>query len=270
MSISVQELFDVSTPLVGMVHLPPLPGAPQDGPARSEIRARAVSDACTLAKSGVDGVLIENFGDAPFYPDDVPTHVVAEMSALVEDVSSVIEVPFGVNVLRNDGEAALGVAAACGGSFVRVNVHTGVQWTDQGLIEGRAHETLRLRERLDADVAIFADVGVKHATAPGDRDIETVAGETIDRGRADALVVSGSATGTPVDDATLNSVLDARDDATRTVPVFIGSGMTHENASTLLAKADGAIVGTALKEDAKTTNPVDSARVSELVSARPP
>lgn len=250
-----------------MVHLPPLPGAPRKGPSREDVRARAREDARTLVENGLDGVLVENFGDAPFYPDDVPPHVVAELTATAGAVSDAIDAPFGVNVLRNDATAALATAAATGGSFVRVNVHTGHQWTDQGVIEGRAHETLRLREQLDADVGILADVAVKHATAPGDRDIGVMATETIERGLADALVVSGPATNESVDHTHLQRVLDARDDASRDVPVLVGSGVTPANAAELLADADGAIVGTALKRDGETTNRVDPERVTALVSA---
>jgi membrane complex biogenesis BtpA family protein len=250
-----------------MVHLPPLPGAPRESPSREAIRARARDDARALVENGIDGVLLENFGDAPFYPDDVPSHVVAELTATATEVSDAIDEPFGVNVLRNDATAALATAAATGGSFVRVNVHTGVQWTDQGTIEGRAHETLRLREQLDAEVGILADVAVKHATAPGDRAIGPVATETIERGLADALLASGPATGEAVDHTHLQRVLDARDDANRDVPVLVGSGVTPENAPELLEEADGAIVGTALKRDGETTKRVDPERVAALVSA---
>jgi membrane complex biogenesis BtpA family protein len=261
------EFFDVSTPLVGMVHLPPLPGAPGYAGSRDELRARALADARTLAANGVDGILVENFGDAPFYPDNVPKHVVSEMTAVARELALAVDVPLGVNVLRNDAEAALSVAAGAGGSFVRVNVHTGTQATDQGLLSGRAHETLRLRERLDADVAVLADIDVKHASPLGRRERDAVARETIDRGLADGLIVSGPETGAPADDEALSTVLDARDEATRDVPVFVGSGVTPANAPALLDRADGAIVGTSLKMDEQTTHRVDSDRVTELVEA---
>lgn len=262
-----RELFEAATPLVGMVHLPPLPGAPGYEGSRDAVRAAALADAHALADNGVDGVLVENFGDAPFYPDSVPAHAVAEMTATARELALAVDVPLGVNVLRNDAEAALSVAAAAGGSFVRVNVHTGTQVTDQGVLEGRAHETLRLRERIDADVAVFADVDVKHATPLEGRDRHTVVEETVDRGLADALVVSGPATGEPADDEELLVVLEARDSATRDVPVFVGSGVTPGNAPDLLDLADGAIVGTALKRGGVTTNRVDPDRVRSIVDA---
>ena len=259
------DRFGTDTPLVGMVHLPALPGAPGFDGDRAAVRERAREDATRLADAGFDGVLVENYGDRPYHPESVPRHVLAELTATVAAVRAAVDCPVGVNVLRNDATGALSVAAAAGGAFVRVNVHTGVRATDQGLLSGGAHETLRLRERLDAEVAVLADVAVKHSTGLGDRDIAALAGETIERGRADGLVVSGPATGAAADGEQLAAVCRARDDATRAVPVFVGSGLTVDNAADLLARADGGIVGTAVKRDGKTTNPVDPERARALV-----
>lgn len=265
--MDLEETFETTTPLVGMVHLPPLPGAPQYEGDRKKLRGTALTDALALTEAGFDGLLVENYGDVPFYPDEVPAHVVAEMTAAVRELGIGIDCPFGVNVLRNDATAALSVAAATGGSFVRVNVHTGVRDTDQGRIAGRAHETLRLRERLDTDVAILADVAVKHSTAADDRPLDVLARETIDRGLADGLVVSGRETGVPPDPERIDAVLDGRDDATRDVPVLLGSGVTAETAPDLLELADGAIVGTALKYEQETGNQVDPDRASAFLDA---
>lgn len=253
--------------LVGMVHLPALPGAPEYGGSRDSIRDAALGDARSLAESGFDAVLVENFGDAPFYPESVPKHTVAEMTALARDISAAVDLPVGINVLRNDAEAALSVAAATGGSFVRVNVHTGVRATDQGWLEGRAHETMRLRDRLDSDVAVFADIDVKHSASPVDRDIGALARETIQRGLADGLIVSGPETGAAADAAALDQVVAARDDCAPEVPVLVGSGVDSDNAASLLDVADGAIVGTATKRSGETTNPVDPDRASAVVTA---
>jgi len=267
LGLNLRERFGSESPIVGMVHLPPLPGAPGFEGSREAVRERALSDARALREGGVDALLVENFGDAPFYPEEVPVHVVAEMTAVARDLARDVDRPWGVNVLRNDARAALSVAAAAGGSFLRVNVHTGARVTDQGLLEGRAHETLRLRERLDADVAILADVAVKHSAPTADREISAVTEELIGRGLADGLVVSGPATGKPTDADHLNAVLDARDDAAPDLPVFVGSGVTAGNVAALLDRADGAIVGTALKRDGETTGPVDPDRVADLVAA---
>ncbi|WP_440765388.1 BtpA/SgcQ family protein [Natronorubrum sp. DTA7] len=265
------DRFDSAHPVVGMVHLPPLPGAPAFDGDRAAIRNRALEDARRLEAGGVDGIIVENFGDAPFYPEDVPKHVVAEMTALATNLPSAVDVPVGINVLRNDADAALSIAAAADAEFVRINVHVGAAATDQGVLEGQAHETLRLRERIDADVAILADVHVKHATPVGETAIEQAALETAERGRADGVVVSGTGTGseTPLEDVErVSSALreTATDDAT---PVFVGSGVTSETVGeTLEAGADGVIVGTATKEGGETTNPVSLERVETVVAAR--
>lgn len=265
--MDLAEMFDSTTPLIGMVHLPPLPGAPRFEGDRKQLRSEALTDALALVEAGFDALLVENHGDEPYYPDDVPNHVVSELTATVQELGIAIDHPFGVNVLRNDARAAVAVAAATGGSFVRVNVHTGARATDQGHIEGRAHETLRLRDCLDADVAILADVAVKHSAGLDGRPLDVVARETIDRGLADGLVVSGEETGRPPAEDRLQTVIDGRDEATREAPVFIGSGLTAEYAGELLKLADGAIVGTALKQDGETANRVDPERAAAFVEA---
>ncbi|WP_049925082.1 BtpA/SgcQ family protein [Halopiger goleimassiliensis] len=272
-STDLLERLGTARPVVGMVHLPPLPGAPAFDGDRELLRRRAREDARRLEAGGVDAIVIENFGDAPFYPDEVPPHVVAEMTAIASELRDAVDVPLGVNVLRNDAEAALSIAAAVDAAFVRVNVHVGAATTDQGLLEGRAHETLRLRERIAADVAILADVHVKHATPVGDTGLERAAMETVERGRADGVIVSGPGTGTETALADVERVADALSsgddgDGAADVPVFVGSGVTASSvAEVFAAGADGVIVGTALKEGGETTNPVSREHVERVVSA---
>jgi len=259
--------FDTDRPIVGMVHLEALPGAPDFDGDRAAIRAAMLRDARRLEAGGVDGLLIENFGDAPFYADDVPKHVVASMTALVRDLSRDTELPIGVNVLRNDAAAALSVAAAAGASFVRVNVHTSARLTDQGVVTGNAPETVRLRDRLDADVAILADVDVKHAVALAERPLSEELSELVERGHADGIVASGAGTGQRTDRNHLERVVACRDELDSEVPVFVGSGVTSDTVADTLALADGVIVGTALKDAGETTAPVDVERVRTLVDA---
>jgi len=256
--------FETGTPVIGVVHLPALPGAPESDDDRTAIRQRALADATALADGGVDGVIVENFGDAPFYSDEVPPHVVAEMTALTGAIGDAVDVPIGVNVLRNDATAALSVAAATGADFVRVNVHVGAAVTDQGVIEGRAHETVRLRDRIDADVAICADVGVKHAAPLADRDLAADASDALERGLADAVIVSGERTG---DRTALDDVRRVQEPIGNAAPVLVGSGVTADTAPDVLDVADGAIVGTAFKANGVTTNSVEERRVRELVDA---
>lgn len=267
--MDVESRFGTASPVVGMVHLPPLPGAPGFDGDRGAIRERAVADARALEAGGVDAVLVENFGDAPFHPEDVPKHTVADVSVLARRVVEAVDVPVGVNVLRNDADAALSAAAAAGGSFVRVNVHVGASVTDQGVLEGRAFETMRARDRLAADVAVLADVDVKHATPLGGRPLAERIADVVERGLADGVVVSGTGTGRPADDDVVAAVRETLADVAPSTPLFVGSGVTSASIAETLSVADGAIVGTALKHGGETTNPVDVERVRELVANAP-
>jgi len=187
------------------------------------------------------------------------------MTRVASDVADATGLPIGINVLRNDGEAALSVAAAVGAEFLRINVHTGARVTDQGVLEGTAHETLRLRDRLDADVAVVADVDVKHSAALSDgQSIESALKDTVERGLADAVIVSGPGTGAPLEGGSLAAALGARAEGPD-VPILVGSGVDAGSVGRLLGRADGVIVGTALKRGGETAAPVEAARVAELV-----
>lgn len=249
--------------LIGMVHLKALPGSPGFAGSLGAIIESAVLDAATLAEAGFDGLLMENFGDAPFYADNVPDITVSTMTAVAREVTNAVELPLGVNVLRNDALGALAVAAAVDASFIRVNILSGSMFTDQGLIEGRAAEVARTKQAWCPDVTVLADVMVKHATPPAHLTIEAAALDTIERGGADGIIVSGAATGAAVDINDLSAARTVIGDA----PLIVGSGAGHDNIHTLLSVADSAICGTATKVDGVTTNQVDPARAAALVTA---
>jgi len=252
--------------LIGVIHLLALPGDPgHRGGGFAAAYARARADAEALVEGGVDGLIVENFGSAPFVKGTGHERIPAQQAAALAHVGHACKqlgVPVGVNCLRNDGISALGIAAACGLDFVRINVHTGAYVTDQGLIEGEAHATLRYRMQLDAThVEIWADVLVKHAAPLAPIEPETATRDCVERGMADADVVSGEATGRPVDLALLERVRSAS--AGR--PVIIGSGLSPANAATLLPLAEAAIVGTWVKREGKVHEAVDRDRVRALV-----
>lgn len=252
-------MFRTAKPLIGMVHLLPLPGSVRCAGDFDAVLQRALDDARALVEGGADGVIVENFGDVPFHKYVEP-HTVAAMAIVVKEVIRAVNVPVGVNVLRNDAKAAMAIAATAGAQFIRVNVHTGAMVTDQGIIEGRAAETLRYRKSLGADVKVFADVFVKHAAPLGAQTLEQVAQDTIYRGLADALIVSGAGTGAATDLDDLRRVKAA----VPNVPVFVGSGVNVDNIAEVLKLADGVIVGTSLKVDGKAENPVDVERVRRM------
>lgn len=239
--------------LIGVLHLPPLPGSPRFAGDLAAIVRRSAAEARSLAAAGFDGVMVENFGDAPFFPGRVDAVTVAAITACalaVRDAAPALEL--GINVLRNDGESALAIAACTGASMVRVNVHAGARVTDQGVIEGRAHATLRLRRALEAaHVRLLCDVDVKHSAPLAARPIEEEAEEVAGRGLADAVLVTGTGTGRGVAESDLARVI-----ASVHVPVLVASGSTPASLPSLRA-AHGVIVGTAIRSTGRAGDPVD-------------
>jgi uncharacterized protein len=250
--------------LIGMVHVAPLPGSPRWDGSMERVIAAAVADACALVEGGMDAVLVENYGDAPFTPGRVEPATVAALAVVAHAVRAAVpEAALGINVLKNDARAALGVACAVGAAFIRVNVHAGVVVADQGLVHSDAYGTLRDRRLLGAEIAIFADVGGKHAAPLAPVDLEQHARDLRHRGLADGLVVSGPATGAATSVADIKRVRGAVPD----VPILVGSGVTPDTAAELLSIADGLIVGTVLKRNGDVAAPVDPERVRRLVAA---
>ena len=260
---ALEKIFRAPKYVIGVVHLLPLPGSPRWRGQMSQVLDRAVADARALENGGVDGLIVENFGDAPFCKDRVEAHTVSAMTLAVSAVREAVRIPVGVNVLRNDSRSALAIAAVTGASFIRVNVHTGAMLTDQGLIEGHAYETIRYRKELGAEIKVLADVLVKHAVPLGDQSLEQAAKDTVYRGLADALIVTGSGTGEP----TAMEDMRRTNEAVPDYPVLVGSGVHEGNVAELLSLVDGVIVGTSLKEEGMVTNPVDRARVARLMAA---
>lgn len=261
--MDLTQIFPTPNPIIGVVHLLPLPTSPRWGGDLQAVIDRAEQEATALASGGVDGIIIENFFDAPFPKDRVDPAVVSAMSLVVHHLMQLVTLPIGLNVLRNDANSALAIASCTGAQFIRVNVLTGVMATDQGLIEGQAHQLLRYRRELGSDIKILADVLVKHARPLGSPNLTTAVQETIERGLADGVILSGWSTGSPpsLEDLELASA------AANGTPVFIGSGADWENIPHLIQAADGVIVSSSLKRRGQIQQPVDPIRVSQFVEA---
>jgi membrane complex biogenesis BtpA family protein len=251
--------------IVGVVHLPALPGSVLGGLAGSlpEIIDHAKRDTYALAAGGVNAIIVENFGDVPFARKRVSAYTVAVMTLAVDVIKRESGLPIGVNVLRNDGLSAVSIAAATGASFVRINVYVGASVTDQGLIQGNADEVQALIRRLGASVDVWADVDVKHAAQLASRPIGELAADAIERGLARAVIVTGGGTGHEIDLEDLKAVRSALPHAS----ILAGSGVTDESVATILTLADGVIVGTHFKQDGVVSNPVDLVRVKRFVEA---
>lgn len=249
--------------VIGMLHAPPLPGSPGNEASMPAIVDFLLKDAEALFGGGVDGLLLENFGDVPFYPGSVPPATVAQLARIAGEVRRKFSLPLGINVLRNDALAALSIAAAAEAQFIRVNILSGARLTDQGVIEGRAHDLLRLRRQLNAaSIQILSDVAVKHSAPLAPRPLADETADLVHRSCADGLIVSGSGTGqvTNLDD------LRAVKQATAGRPVFVGSGISAGNIGEYTGLADGFIVGSSLKANGDVRQHVDPLRVKELLA----
>lgn len=258
------KLFGLSRPFLGVLHLPPLPGAPGSRRGMQEIVDRALLDARQLLRSGFDGLIVENFGDVPFFAGTVPPETTAAMSVVAAEIRRLGKFPLGINVLRNDAESALGVATAAGAQFIRVNVLAGTMLTDQGLVTGSAAALLRKRKLLGSQVAIWADLLVKHAQPLAPVDPQELACDLTERAGADALILTGPRTGRPVDPALLRQLRRALPRAAWVV----GSGIDPENLGEYWNEATGFIVGSYIRRAGRAGRPVDTTRVRHLMRAR--
>lgn len=264
MSIFTEEWAENGLPLVGVIHLAPLPGSPGNTAAMTEIADLALRDMRTLESAGFDGLVIENIGDLPFTAGRVAAHTVAQMATISQQIIDTSNLPVGINVLRNDGLSAMAIAAACGARFIRVNVLCGATLTDQGIVHGIAHDLLRLQSELGAgDISLFADIQVKHAAPISLEPLPIHLADIRNRGGAAAFIVTGLATGYPP------AVHDAKEIATLSAgtPLFIGSGVTAANVCDYIPFAQGIIVGTSIRRDDVISQPIDGGKAAEFVAS---
>ncbi|MFQ5662678.1 MAG: BtpA/SgcQ family protein [Terriglobia bacterium] len=262
---SLADLFGVPKPVIGMVHLWPLPGAPgYTGYGMSTIIEHALRDAEALVAGGVDGLIVENMWDLPYYvgPRVKPEAMTAQAVAAAE-VAKRFPLPVGINVIHNGGVVCLAIAVAAGARFIRVCILTGARLWDTGELDpGCAADLLRKRKELHAeDIHVFADVDKKHSLSFPGLDLATHIEWTEFYG-ADALIVTGRMTGAAPE---VEKVRQAKRLATR--PVLVGSGAAQENIGAFLQHADGVIVGSSLKKDGVMENPVDQERVRRFLEA---
>jgi uncharacterized protein len=260
--MKLEQIFGAAKPVIAMAHLPPLPGAPlYDAAGGPNAIVEAVRrDVEVLTGAGFDGIMFCNEGDRPY-----------QLSAGFEGVAMMARVvtacapkdrPFGVDFLW-DPQAALAVAAVTGASFIR-EVATGVYESDMGLWTPDAGKLLRYRRQLDAEhVAIFMNITPEFASTIGTRDIARTARSVAVSSLADVILVSGPMAGA---EPTVEAVRDAKQGCGDETPVFANTGVKSTNVGNFLAVADGAIVGSDLKVDGGTWNPVDPARAERFIA----
>jgi membrane complex biogenesis BtpA family protein len=247
--------------LIGVVHLKSLPGSPSNTLKLDEIISKAQEDYNTLKNGGIFGVVFENFGDTPFVKDDITKRTLVSFTTVLNNIELSKELIHGINVLRNDGIAALSIAEATDADFVRINVLNNTMFTDQGIIEGKANEIMSFKNTLHKKINIYADVFVKHATPAPGSTIENHAEELLDRAGADKIILTGSGTGKEInfDELKLISKIATPD------RLVIGSGLNENNVDKIKNYANFSIVGTSLKKEHKVENEVDLNNVKNLV-----
>ena len=254
------DVFKSPKSVIACIHLLSLPGSPiYDGNIR-KIYDTALRETEIYQKHGIRAIIVENFRDMPFYADQVPAETIAAMSSIIREIVNHFDGVVGVNVLRNDAKAAMSIATATQADFIRVNVHTGAAVTDQGLIQGKAAETLRLRSALQSKVLILADVNVKHASPLASRSTEIETKDISERGLADGIIITGSRTGSEADLKELGIVKQ-----NTKLPIIVGSGIHLENLKPTLQSTDGMIVGSYFKKNGVASNLVDDDRVGRFM-----
>ncbi len=260
---SMKQLLGREPALIGVTHVLPLPGSPGWGGDMGPVVERAVADAEAYERGGFDALIIENYCDVPFARDFAGRGAVAGLAAVAARIADRVDLPLGINVLRNDALSAVAIAATVGARFIRVNVHTGAAVTDQGIVQSEARETLRSIRESAPDLVVFADVFVKHAAPLGNTTLEREALDAVQRGGAAALIVTGEGTGSP---ASLDDVRRVRAVLPET-PVLVGSGVTVDTIPGILRVASGIIIGSAVMVGGEAARPVDPERVAAILRA---
>jgi membrane complex biogenesis BtpA family protein len=261
-------IFGSGKAAIAVVHLAPLPGSPCFGGNPDYVRDRALSEAEALVADGFDGLIVENYGDIPFHKAGVEAETLEAMTSIVEGVRGAVDVPVGVNVLRNDYGAALAMAAECKCEFIRVNILVGAYVTPEGLIEGQPGRVLRMRMRYAPEVAIFADIRVKHAYPLAATTIDEDALDAVERGKADWLIITGPRTGSPPSADDLRVVKHKLAEFGAETPVLVGSGINPENAAEFLKISDGFIVGSYIRKGSRAGEDLDRDRTVEIAKIK--
>jgi uncharacterized protein len=259
----LDPLFPIQKPIIAMAHFPPLPGTPLYDPRLGidGIIRTMKSDVEKLVRNGVDGLLFCNEGDRP-YSLEADFEAVAVMTRVINEIAP-RDRPFGADFLW-DPKAALAIAKATGAHFVR-EVFTGVYESDMGLWQPDAAAMLRYRHNIDADqVKVFYNITPEFASPLGTRTIAQRARSAVVSSLADAILVSGPMAGSEPD---ISWLKEAKEAVGKDVAVLLNTGAKPENIMEFLGIADGVIVGSSLKTNGYTWNPVDEQRVKNFVAA---
>jgi membrane complex biogenesis BtpA family protein len=259
----IHNLFRHPKPVIGMIHVGALPGAPMNTHSVAEITAQAAREAAIYRDCGADGVMIENMHDTPYLRGSVGPEIVAAMAIIGHAVKTECRLPAGIQILAGANLAAMAVAHAANLDFIRAEGFVFAHVADEGLIQSSAAELLRYRKLIGAErVQVWADVKKKHSSHAITADISLGAtAEAAEFMRADAVIVTGSVTG----DAP--KISDAKEVKSHCrLPVLLGSGVDANNIAEFYQAADGFIIGSHFKINGHWANEVDAKRVEEFLA----
>jgi len=255
------DLFPISKPIIGMIHLQALPGTPAYAGNDDFILDTALHEAEILTAAGVDGLLLENMHDVPYLKRQVGPEITAMISVIARKIKEQSGLPCGLQILAGANIQALAAAKAAKLDFIRAEGFVFGHLADEGLIESDAAALLRYRKQIDAeDIFILTDIKKKHSSHALTADVGIVeTAKTAAYFRSDGLILTGASTARPADLEELRQVKEAVD-----LPVILGSGIQLDNLKSFLA-ADAFIVGSWLKKEGKWDLPIDKERVKKLM-----
>lgn len=255
----VDNMFFENKPVIGVIHLPPLPGSPAyNGTKLQDIIKRALNDAEKYVENSVDAIIIENYCDAPFSVRVTEPETLASLAIISWEIKKRYRIPIGLNILRNSGVEATAIACILGLDFIRVNSLVEHVLAPEGVLSPIARDLFKKKSCLRCNLKIFADINVKHGVPL--YPLETAIRETEERGKADAIIVTGERTGEAPDPPIVYYVKKVSKK-----PVIIGSGVNVENVKLYFRLTDGFIVGTYFKKQGVAANPVDPNRVKKFM-----
>jgi membrane complex biogenesis BtpA family protein len=267
MNNKLVELFHVSKPIIGMVHLRPLPGSPGYNPVQmgmDKIIATAIEEAKTLEKAEVNGIQVENMWDIPYLRnDDIGYETVAALAVCIKEVKNEVSIPVGAECHMNGADCALACAIAAGASWIRVFEWCNAFISQSGFINAIGAKVSRMRHNLMAEnILALCDINVKHGShfIIHDRSVAEQAMD-IEAQNGDTVIVTGFDTGMP---PTIEDISKCKQ--ATSLPILVGSGINIDNVNELLSVADGAIIGSWFKEENNWKNPVSYKRTSAFMN----
>jgi hypothetical protein len=258
-----KTIFNISKPVIGMIHVDALPGTPKYGGSVKSIIDKAIKEALIYKDSGIDVIAIENMHDVPYLKRNAGHEISSLMSVIGYEVKNKSGLMCGIQILAGANTEALAAAHSAGLDFIRVEGFVFAHIADEGIIESDAGKLLRYRKLIGAEnILIFTDIKKKHSSHSITNDVSiTETAKAAEFFLSDGVVLTGKSTGEEANADELKSVRE-----TTSLPVIIGSGITAGNIEKYYNLADAFIIGTYFKKDGRWENEVDHNRVKKFLN----